>query len=323
MAVRQPWLAGLRPVRGSARLMALRWLLFVAAALPALVVSLRSLGAEIANRSYFSTAPDPLPMVPLGRLLDRLPGSIWGALLAAAVVAWAGNQLLTAGAVTLFGTAGGGRARVWHKVFEAGGRSLWAYLRIALTALVLAALGARLIGAAGGRLLDHAQQELWTMQARFLILIGRGVATLCWLTLVGVFAWWCRVIVVADERRRVRRVWTIVPRLWRRRPLGAMALHFLLALGGLLAGGGALFAWRQSGAGVSGWALVWLAVLAGLSFLWHWRLRASRLLWSSPDLIDLRAVPDVPWRLPTRLLGAVRRRPRRGTPPPADPADGA
>jgi hypothetical protein len=206
-------------------------------------------------------------------------------------------------------------------VFEAGGRSLWAYLRIALTALVLAALGARLIGAVGSRLLDHAQQELWTMQTRFLIQAGRGVATLCWLTLVGVVAWWCRLIVVADERRRVRRVWTLVPRLWWRRPLGALALHFLLALGGLIAGAATLFAWRQSGSGFTGWALLWLAVLAGLSFLWHWRLRASRLLWSSPDLIDLRAVPDVPWRLPTRLLDAVRRILRRGKPQPADRAN--
>lgn len=321
MAVRRPWLAALRPVRGSIRLMALRWLLFVAAALPALAVSLGGIRAEVANRSYFAAAPDPLPLIPLARLLERLPASIWGALLAVAVVVWAGNQLLTAGAVTLFGTAGGGRPRVWRTVFEAGTRSLWAYLRIALTALVLAALGARLIGAIGGRLLDHGQQELWTMQARLLVHAGRGAAILCWLTLVGVFAWWCRVIVVADERRRVRRVWTVVLRLWRRRPLGALALHFLLALGGLLAGAGALFAWRQSGAGVTGWALAWLAVLAGLSFLWHWRLRAGRLMWSSPDLIDLRAVPDVPWRLPARLLGALRRGSRRGAPPPADSGD--
>ena len=317
MAVRRPWLAGLRPVRGSGRLMALRWLLFVAAALPALALGLRGLGEAVANRPYFATAPDPLPFIPLARLLARLPGSVWVGLLAAVVVAWVGNQLLTAGAVTVFGTAGGGRARIWRTVFEAGSRYLWAYLRIALTALVVAAVGARLIGAIGGRLLAHGQHELWTMQSRLLLQAGQGLATLCWLTLVGVFAWWCRVIVVADERRRVRRVWTVVPRLWRRRPVGALALHFLLALGGLLAGGAALFAWRQSGAGATGWALLWLAVLAGLSFVWHWRLRAGRLLWSSPELVDLRAVPDVPWRLPARLFGRLRRRPRqRAASPP-------
>ena len=36
MAVRRPWVEGLRLAPGSAKLMALRWLLFVTAALPGL-----------------------------------------------------------------------------------------------------------------------------------------------------------------------------------------------------------------------------------------------------------------------------------------------
>jgi len=290
--------------------MALRWLLFVVAALPGLAAGIDGVGKSVANRPYFAEAPDPLPMIPLMRLFDQIPGSVWGALLLAAVLAWLGNLLLTAGAVTLFGTAGGGRPRVWKTVFEAGARSLWAYLRIALVALVLAAVGTRIIAMIAERLLEHGGRALWTMRALFLLQGGRGLAAICWLTLVGVFAWWCRVIVVADERRRVRRLWTVVPRLWRRRPFGALVVHFLLALGGLAAGAGTLFAWRQSSAGGVGWALAWLAVLGALSFLWHWRLRAGRLLWSSPDLVDLRATPDAPWRLPSKLLGKLRRRPR-------------
>jgi hypothetical protein len=154
----------------------------------------------------------------------------------------------------------------------------------------------------------------------FFLRLGRGLATICWLTLVGVFAWWCRVIVIADERRRVRRLWSVVPRLWLRRPVGALLAHFILALAALLGGAGVLFAWRQSPAGAVGWTLLWLVVLAGLSLLWHWRLRAGRLLWSSPDLIDLRTVPDAPWRLPSRLFGKLRRR-RPVAAPPADGAD--
>ena len=315
MAVKRPWREGLRPVPGSLTLMALRWLLFIAAALPGLAAAIGGIPKNIANRPYFAEAPDPLPMLPLLRLIGRIPGSVWGALVLAAVVAWLGNLLLTAGAVAHFGMPHGSRPRVWRTVFEAGTYSLWAYLRIALIALLLAALGTVGIGMVAGRLAQHGQQELWTMQARFLLQVGRGLATLCWLTLVGVFAWWCRVIVVADERRRVRRLCTLVPRLWRRRPVGALALHFLLALGGLLASSGVLFAWRQSSANPLGWILLWLAVLGGMSFLWHWRLRAGRLLWSNPDLIDLRAVPDAPWRLPRRLLGRLWRRPRAEAPP--------
>jgi hypothetical protein len=280
-------------------------------ALPGLAVAVSSIGESVGNRPYFSEAPDPLPLIPLLHLIDRLPGPLWGALLLAAAAGWLGNLLLTAGAVTLFGSPPGGRAGVWRTVFEAGGRSLWAYLRIALVALVLAAAGARVIGLVSERLALHGEHALWTMRARFLLQIGRGTALLCWLTLVGVFAWWCRVIVVADERRRVRRLWTVVPRLWRRRPFGALVAHFLLALASLLAAAGTLFAWRQSPAGAAVWAPAWLAVLAGLSFFWHWRLRAARLLWSSSDLIDLRAVPDMPWRLPSRLFGWLRRHRRR------------
>ena len=308
MAVRRPWIEGLRPMPGSVKLMALRWLLFVAAALPGLAAAIGGIGESIANRPYFAEAPDPLPMLPLIRMLDRLPGSVWGMLALAAVLAWLGNLLLTAGAVALFGTPRGSQPLVWRTIFEAGTRSLWAYLRIALIALVLAALGARLIGMLAGLLLEHGQEALWTMRARFLVQVGRGLATLCWLTLVGVFAWWCRVIIVADQRRRVRRLWTVVPRIWRRRPIAGLLLHFLLALGGLLAGGAVVLAWRQSSANALGWTLLWLAVLGGLSFLWHWRLRAGRLLWSSPDLVDLRAVPDAPWGLPKKLFGRLRRR---------------
>jgi hypothetical protein len=322
MAVRRPWIEGLSLAPGSVKLMVLRWLLFVVAALPGLAIGIGTIGKNLANRPYFAEAPDPLPMLPLMRMLGRLPGSVWATLVLAVVVAWLGNLLLTAGAVALFGTATDDRPRVWGTVFKAGTHSLWAYLRIALIALFLAAVGARVIGLIAGHLLEHGQEALWTMRARFLVQAGRGLATLCWLTLVGIFAWWCRVIVVADQRRRVRRLWTVVPRLWLRRPVGALALHFLLALGGLLASSSVIFAWRQSSAGALGWTLLWLAVLAGLSWLWHWRLRAGRLLWSSPDLIDLRAVPDLPWRLPRRLFGRLRP-PLRGTSPAAvEPDDG-
>lgn len=319
MAMRRPWREGLRPVPGSLRLMALRWLLFVLAALPGLAAASVAIGRSVANRPYFAEAPDPLPLLPLISLLGRVPGPVWGTLALAAIAAWAGNLLLTAGAVAIFGAPRGDGPRVWQAVFGAGTRALWAYLRIALTALVLALLGARIIAAIADRLLDHGAHAMWTMRSLFLLQVGRGLATLCWLTLVGVFAWWCRVIVVADERRRVRRLWSVVPRLWRRRPVRALLLHFVLALGGLLAGAAALFAWRQSSAGATGWALLWLVVLAGLSFLWHWRLRAGRLLWSSPDLIDLRTVPDAPWGLAARWRGRLRRRPAGATRRPPDP----
>ena len=319
MVVKRPWRDGLRWVPGSSRLVVLRWLLFIVAALPGLAAGMGGIGKTLANRPYFTEAPDPLPLLPLMRMLGGLPGSVWGMLALAAVVAWLGNLLLTAGAVAIFGAPGGGKPRVWQTVFRAGSHFLWAYLRIALIALVLLLVGMRLIGAIGDRLQEHAAHSLWTLHGQFLLQAAKGLATVCWFTLVGLFAWWGRVIVVADERYRVRRLLTVVPRLWKRRPLSALLLHFLLALAGLLAGSAVLVAWRQSPAGGLGWALAWLLVLAVLSCLWHWRLRAGRLLWSSPDLVDLRALPDTPWSLPSRLLGRLRR--RRGAPASPAPTD--
>lgn len=319
MAVRRPWIEGLRPVPGSWTLMALRWLLFVAAALPSLAVALTVLGDGIGDRPYFADAPDPMPALTLVRLFEEAPGSVWGVMALAAVLAWLGNLLLTAGAVTLFGTASGDRPRVWRTVFAAGSRYLWVYLRIVLLALVLALLGARLVAFAAEHLGDYGARALWTMRARYLLVVGRVLATVGWLTLVGLFGWWCRVIVVADERRRVRRLLTVVPRLWWRRPLGALLLHYLLALAALAGGGAVLSGWRQSPGSGLGWGLLWLAVLAALSFVWHWRLRAGRLLWSSPDLLDLRTLPDAPWRLFGRLFGRLRRRPEPETPEPQTP----
>ncbi len=323
MAVRRPWREGWRPVAGSLRLVTLRWLLFVVAALPGLAAGIGAIGESVANRPYFAAAADPLPLVPLARLMARLPGPVWATLALAAAVAWLGNLLLTAGAVAIFGAGRSGPPRVWRTVFGAGTHALWAYLRIALVALLLAIVGARILGAIGDRLIEHAVRDLWTLRAQLFIQLGRGVAILCWLTLVGVFAWWCRVIVVADRRRRVRRLWTVVPRLWWRHPVGALLIHFVLALAGLLAGAAVIVAWRQSPAGTPGWTLLWLAVLAGLSLLWHWRLRAGRLLWSDPGLIDLRAVPDRPWGLSGRLAARLRRRPRAEPPARAAPAGAA
>ena len=325
MAVRRPWREALRWRPGSVRLMALRWLLFVVAALPVLAAGVGGIGDTLANRPYFAEAPDPLPLLPFFRMLGRMPGAVWGMLAVAAAAAWLGNLMLTAGAVAIFGAPSGGKPRVWRTVFRVGTHALWAYLRIALVALVLGLVGVRILAAIGDRLQDHAVQSLWTMHGRFLLQAARGLATVSWLTLVGVFAWWSRVIVVADQRRRVRRLCTVVPRLWKRRPVGALLLHFLLALGGLLASAAVVVAWRQSAAGGVGWAILWLAVLAALSWLWHWRLRAGRLLWSSPELLDLRAVPDAPWGLPSRLLARrrwrpSRRRPSAAEPPPAEPA---
>lgn len=323
MAVSRPWRTGLRPVPGSIALMALRWLLFVVAGLPSLAVAISGIGARVGSHTYFTEAPDPMPMVPLSRMLEAIPASISGILLVTALLVWFGNLMLTAGAVAIFGRTGSSSPRTLATVLESGSRSLGAYLRIAFVSLFLALLGTRLITLLSGRIMDHAREALWTLDARFDVQLLRVLATVSWLTVVGVFAWWCRVLVVADDRRRIRRTWLLVLRLWWRRPLSALVSHFLLALGTLLAGSWILFAWRQSPAGYAGWALLWLALLVALAAIWHWRLRAGQLLWSSDRFTELRSVPDEPWHLQRRIWRRLRRRRARQEPDvaPAEPSE--
>lgn len=310
------WIAGAAPKAGSLRLILLRWLLWIAAALPGVGVAAGSLGDAVANRPEFTRAPDPLPLVGLGRLLAEIPGAAWGVLLAGAIVAWLGNLLLTAGAVEVLGANEGGRPRpvklrVLRTVFEVGTRSLWVYLRIALLALVLILIGGRLLGWVFEKIADHGELAGWTARGRWWNLpLVQGLLLFGWMNLVGLWAWWSRVIAVVDGRRYVRRMPGLVLRVCWRRPVQAVLLHLVIALFSMTVGAAVLFAWRQSAAGPVGWIVLWLAVPLMHAYVWHWRIRACRLIWTTPDHSDLRDVPDRPWHVFRRLRERLFRRRR-------------
>ena len=314
MAVAPGWLAGLRPARGSVRLIVLRWLLWIFAALPGIAVARGALGESIANRPHFTEAPDPLPFLEFARLITEIPGSVWGALAIGVVIGWVGNLFLTAGAVDIVGRRGTGGVRVLRTVFDTGARHLWVYVRVALLAVLFIGLGSRLLALVFERLGEHGQVAGWTAKAlAFNLGITRGLLLLLWLTIVGVFALWSRVIVVADGRRYVRRLPSLVLRLWWRHPVRSLVVHVVLALATLFVSSAVLAGWRQSSASPAGWIVLWLGVLMAQALVWHWRIRASCLIWSLSDLDDLRARPDAPWRLFSRIRERWRERP---APPP-------
>lgn len=310
MALRAAVVEGWRPAPGSGRLILLRFLLSIVAGLPAMAVASGVLGEAVGRRPYFTEAPDPLPIPQLMGVIARI-GPAWGAVAGGAILAWLGGLLLTAGAIALFDPARPtGHVNVWRITFDTGTRFLWPYLRVALLALIAILAGGRAIVFVFERIADHGRAAGWTGAARVLVAIGRPLALLAWASLVGVCAWWCRVIVVADGRRQVRRLTSIVPRLGWRHPLQGVLFHWLAAMGSVLAGAGVLVAWRQSAAPTGAWLTAWLAVLLLQAVLWHWRLRSCRLLWAAPDAADLRSRPDEPWHLFRRLrarLRAIRR----------------
>jgi hypothetical protein len=295
----------------------LRWLLWVFAALPGIAGARGALGESIANRPQFTEAPDPLPFLEFARLIAEIPGGVWATFALGVIIGWTGNLFLTAGAVDIVGRRDTGGVKVLRTVFDTGVRHLWVYVRIALFAVLFIGVGSRLLAVIFERLGEHGQLAGWSAETLvFNLGITRGLILLLWLTIVGVFALWSRVIVVADGRRYVRRLPSLVVRLWLRRPVGSLVVHLVLVFATLFASSGVLAGWRQSSARSTGWIVLWLGVLMAQALIWHWRIRASRLIWSASDLEDLRARPDAPWRLFRRIRERWRKRP---APPPAGP----
>lgn len=313
MALTRPWSDGWRPVEGSVRLILLRWLLWIAAGLPGLAAAAQAIGDAGARSPYFADAARPFPAVELGLWVQELPGSIWGAFLAATALAWVGNLFLTAGAVDLLRPGRQAPARVWRTVIDAGVRSLLPFLRVAVLAALWLAIATRLAGTAFDRLGDHAALAGWTGRTTVLALpLAHGILWLFLAAAIGSAALWGKVIVAAQRRRRVRRLHGIVPRLWRRRPLRAFILQVAAGLASLLPGAAVLYAWLQSPHLASPlWPAAWAAVLLAQSWVWHWRLRACLLTWEEASLSDLRATPDRPWGLPRRALAGLLRLARR------------
>jgi len=307
----------LKTVPGSRRLIAVRWLITVLAALPGMIGAGAALGDVFARRPFFADASDPLPLVEFFTLLGRIPGSAWAALALGLLLAGLANLLLTAGAVEILDPArSAGKVRVWRAAVDTGGRFLWRYLRVSLLALVLVAVGAGLLGKGFTRIAEHGEVARWSGYSLSVALpLTRGLVTLAWASLVGVCAFWLRVLLVADERRLLRRLLPVVPRICWRHAWQAMLLHWLLAMGSVLVGAQILYAWRQSAGGAWWWFTLCLAVLLLQAGIWHWRVRLCRLLWANTDVDDLRARADEPWHLWRRIYRRLHRRLRPASEP--------
>jgi hypothetical protein len=315
MAVTRAWLEGSLPVPGSARLIVFRWLLWILSAAPGVAMAIGAIGGSVGNRPYFADAADPLPMVTLGKLLGSIPGPVWATLAVGAGLVWILNLILTAGAIDILNPSKEGKVRVWRTVFDSGSRFLWTYFRIAFLALVLILIGSRVLVVVFGQITDHGRIAGWSAKTvLWTIPLIRNLLFLGWAGLVGILAWWCRVIAVSDGRRYVRRIPALVTRAWLRHPLQGVLFQLVLYGVSLILGAAVLVAWRQSASSTGGWVLLWLLVLLFQSYLWHWRLRVCRLIWATPTFDAARRLPDSPWRVLRRLWNRLARRRKPATP---------
>ncbi len=296
MAVGHAVAAGLSLGRGSLRLLVWRVLLLVVAGLPVAAVASGALEKSLAVQPYFADAAKPLPLVHLIRFCSEAPGSIWGALFAGVIIAWLGHQMLTAGALEVLRPEPPKRVKVWRAIFAATAAHLWPLIRIVVVAAVVAGVGAGLLKWAGGKIGDHGRVADWTAQTVGLVLPSiRLLLTLVWFSVVGAFAHWCRVLTVADGRRRVRRTVLLVFRIWWRRPLQGPLFYVGTCLLNVALGAVVLAAWRQASGGVAMWAVLWAVTVLLQAFIWHWTLRAARLLYAQPALADIVAREDSAW----------------------------
>ena len=320
MALNPPALAALAPVRGSVRLIAVRWALSMLAVLPGIVAAKGMLSGSVGMSPWFTEAPDPLPLPQFFKVLNEV-GSAAPVMIAGVIVVWLFNQLLTAAAVEVLGpNREPGPVRVWRAILDVGGRYFFVYLRISLLAFVFLALGGRLLSGFFDYLIERGVVERWTGKTLVYTLpIVHTLLLLGWASLVGACAWWSRVIVVNGRRRYVRRLLGIVPRVAWRSPIQGLLLQWALAIASVTVGAAVLFAWRQAPGAAGGWFAIWLGVLVAQAVVWHWRLRTLSLIWALPTLDDLRARPDRPWG----LFRGIRKRFRRAPAPPPAVIDGA
>jgi hypothetical protein len=307
-AASRPILNGLRPAPGSLRLIALRVAVLLLSSAPALIAAFAGVAGGAARRPYYTEVEGRLPIAHLVRVFQDLPTSFVPAVVASVVLAVLADQLLTGGALALLDPARprGERIRVIATVWRDGLTHLWPFLRAALLGLVLSAAGIALLRLLFKRLDVAGYRSGWTGQTVMLTLPMLSLSlSLLWLAVVGAWVFWCRLITAADGRRRVRRTGLLALRVLRRHPLRALGLFVALTLASTILSGAVLVAWRQADPGSAGraipWFLGWLCMVLAQAFVWHWLLRAGRLLYAGGDLADLRGVPDDPLRLLAKL----------------------
>lgn len=325
----RPVLDGARPARGSIRLLAMRASLIALSSVPALVAGTAGVAEGAARRPYYADVAGQgrMPLVHFIRLIRDLPPGFVSALIVGIVIAILGDQIVTAGALKLLDPdrPADEPVRVFQAVFRDGLTHLWAFLRAAFLGLIVSGVGALVIRRVFKKLDVMAYTSQWTGLTSVIRLpMLAAVVFLVWLSTVGAWVFWCRLLTVADGRRYVRRTALLALRVIARHPLRTWGLFVLLSTVSTLASALVLIAWRQaepkSSGGALGWAIVWLIAILGQAFVWLWLARSGRLLYAGSErLAVVKASPDEPLRILRRIRGLVRRR-SASSPPPASPS---
>jgi len=274
----------IRPTAGTWRVVLSRWGLYVVAMLPGLAAMTSHLKQTVGLRPWFQDVEMPLDMLSFKLVVAELPGGM-PLLMLGALLVWVLQLVWLAGAVQIFNAS---RFDVPRKVFANGWPYLGRFIRIAVFA-ILAIIAIQIaLKFIFGSLATRAELEDWTVQkSLFDLNLWRAVMLFTALTLIGTFAFWARVITVADSRRKLRRLPLLLLRLFVRRPISALMFQFATIAVVLFVQAVALWSWRQSGGGLA-WLVLWAMLLFIASWIWQLRIRAALAIWQHEDLREAR-----------------------------------
>ena len=274
----------IRPVAGTWRVILSRWALYVVAMLPGLLVMKRHLEQTVGLRPWFQDVEMPLDMLSLKFVAAELSGGM-SLLMLGAFIVWVLQLVWLAGAAQILDTS---KNYLPRKIFGNGWSYLGRFVRIAVFSILAIIAFHLALKFLFGSLATRAELEDWSVEKSFFDLnLWRAVITFTALTLVGTFAFWARVITVADSRRKLRRLPLLLLRLFARRPVSALIFQFAAITVVLFVQAVALWSWRQSGGGLA-WLVLWAMLLLVASWIWQLRIRAALIIWQREDLRVVR-----------------------------------
>jgi hypothetical protein len=274
----------IRPVAGTWRVILSRWARSVVAMLPGLLVMKRHLEQTVGLRPWFKDVEMPLDMLSFKFVAAELSGGM-SLLMLGAFIVWVLQLVWLAGAAQILDTS---KNYLPRKIFANGWSYLGRFVRIAVFSILAIIAFHLALKFLFGSLATRAELEDWSVEKSFFDLnLWRAVITFTALTLVGTFAFWARVITVADSRRKLRRLPLLLLRLFARRPVSALIFQFAAITVVLFVQAVALWSWRQSGGGLA-WLVLWAVLLLVASWIWQLRIRAALIIWQGEDLRVVR-----------------------------------
>jgi hypothetical protein len=261
-----------KPVKGTWRVVLSRWGLYIFAMVPGLFVLTGELNESVGLRPHFQDLQLPLDVANVSLLAAELFGGGTALLIFGVIVIWVLQLVWLGGATLLFNSA---ESQAKQKLFRPGWQFLGRYVRIAIFALIVIVAAHMGIKYLFGMLSARSELEDWSFQTSMIDLnVWRARVLFVALTLIGTFAFWVRIITVAEGRRDLRRLPMVVIRLFLRRPVAALLFQFAAIALVISLQAIALVCWRQSSGGLL-WPLLWAVTLLFTSWVWQVRIRAA------------------------------------------------